>query len=62
MGVSMQFVIVSTWMFLTNRARQPSDGLAEQDVLKNRCQGEKKKKKSKSKVRKFAAQQLVVAT
>lgn len=35
----MQFVIVSTWMFLTNRARQQSDGLAEQDILKKRCQG-----------------------
>lgn len=61
MGVSMQFVIVSTWMFLTNRARQLSDGLAEQDVLKNRCQGERKKK-SKSKGRQFAASQLIVAT
>lgn len=30
----MQFVIASLWMFLTNRARQPSDGLAEQDISK----------------------------
>lgn len=44
MGVSMQFVIVSTRMFLTNRARQPSDGLAEQDILKT---GVRKKKKCK---------------
>lgn len=28
----MQFVIASQRMFLTNRARQPSDGLAEQDI------------------------------
>lgn len=34
MGVSMQFVIASLWMFLTNRARQPSNGLAEQDISK----------------------------
>lgn len=33
-GVSMQFVIASPQMFLTNRARQPSDGLTEQDISK----------------------------
>lgn len=32
MGVSMQFVIASPWMFLTNRLRQPSDDLAEKDI------------------------------
>lgn len=30
----MQFVIASPRMFLTNRLRQPSDGLAEQDISK----------------------------
>lgn len=44
MRVSMQFVIVSTWMFLTNRARQPSDSLREQDIFKKWCQGRGKKK------------------
>lgn len=34
----MQFVITSPWMFLTNRLRQPSDVLAEQDILHNWCQ------------------------
>lgn len=28
----MQFVIPSVRMFLPNRLRQPSDGLAEQDI------------------------------
>lgn len=32
MGVSMQFVIASPWMFLTNRLTQPSDDLAEKDI------------------------------
>lgn len=31
----MQFVIASPRMFLTNRLRQPSDGMAEQDVSKS---------------------------
>lgn len=35
MGVSMQFVIASPRMFLTNRLRQPSDSMAEQDVSKS---------------------------
>lgn len=30
----MQFVIASPRMFLTNRLRQPSDSLAEQDISK----------------------------
>ena len=34
MGVSMQFVIASPRVLLTNRLRQPSDGLAEQDISK----------------------------
>lgn len=50
MGVSMQFVIVSTRMFLTNRARQPSDSLAEQDILKT---GVRKKKNTRR--RRFVA-------
>lgn len=52
MGVSMQFVIVSTRMFLTNRARQPSDGLAEQDIFKS---GVRKKKKKSTRRRTFVA-------
>lgn len=52
MGVSMQFVIASLRMFLTNRLRQPSDGLAEQDISKTgvrpKCAADKVLNKAQS--------------